>query len=74
MKEKILELLGSNHTTPCVFNDESLATQAIYTYRKDVFCLQWGSDFPFDDLTKEEQTEIANAIENKEYIKNKSFQ
>lgn len=57
----------------CVLNDETLATQAIYTYKKNVFCLHCGCDFPFDDLTERQQNKIVKIIENKEYIKNKTF-
>ena len=73
MKERILELLGDNHTTPCVFNNE-LPVEAIYTWENDVFCLNMGEDFPFDELSQREKEKIECAIEHKEYVEDESFQ
>lgn len=73
MKEQIIEILGKNHTTPCVFtNDFEVA--AIYTYKNDVFCLNMGSDFEFDALSDKVKNKIVSEIVKGNYKKDKSFQ
>lgn len=73
MKQQILEILGNNHTTPCVFINKQ-EVEAIYTYKNDVYCLEMGKDFPFDDVHERGQKKILNAVINKEYKKDKTFQ
>ena len=73
MKQKILEILGKNHTTPCVFTNKQ-EVEAIYTYKNDIYCLGMGEDFPFDDVSDKGQKNILDAIVNKEYKKDKTFQ
>ena len=72
-KKEILEILGRNHTTPCVFDDWSIV-QALYTYRGDVYCLNNGEDFCFDDLKNKQKIKISEMIKTKKFVKNKSFQ
>jgi len=72
MKEKILEILGNNHTTPCVFTSKQ-DVEAIYTYKNDIYCIDLGLDFPFDALYENEQKNILDAIINKEYKKDETF-
>ena len=74
IKENILQILGSNKTTPAVFIDK-LSIGAVYTYKNNVFCLVNGTDIEFDEIESiREQEKILNAIENKRFVFNKSYQ
>ena len=72
MKERILKVLGNNHTTPCEFNNQITGVTAIYTYKKDIFCLFMGDDFPFDALEDNIQSKACEEIEKGKYKKNPS--
>lgn len=74
IKEKILQILGKNKTIPAVFIDK-LSIGAVYTYRNNVFCLVNGQDIEFDDIESiKEQEKILDALENKRFVFNKSYQ
>jgi len=73
IKEQILQILGGNKTTPAVFTDD-LSVGAIYTYRNNVYCLHYGEDFEFDEVSLKDQQKILDAIVNKKFIFNKSYQ
>lgn len=73
--QEIVKLLGRNHTTPAVFNNyKKLETDAIYTYRGEVFCLRGGMDFPFEDLTPKGQADVLNELKAKSFVFDNSFQ
>jgi len=74
IKEQILKILGENHTTPCVFNNEYQEVRAIYTYKNNVYCLNQGRDFEFDEVSLKGQQKILQAIEKTEFRKDKTFQ
>jgi hypothetical protein len=71
MKQEILNILGGDHTTPAVFNKDTLETRAIYTWKDDVFCLggpgNEGMDFPFDDISPKGQADILKELQAKEF-------
>lgn len=73
-KKDILNRLGKNHTTPCVFDKDWKFVEAIYTYKNDVYCLSMGEDFPFDDLSDREQSIVFQEITNGRYVLDETFQ
>lgn len=74
IKERILQILGSNKTIPAVFI-EKLSIGAVYTYKNDVFCLVNGEDIEFDEVKNiREQEKILDAIENKRFVFDRSYQ
>lgn len=76
MKEKIIEILGKNHTTPIQFNAVKTYTEVygLYTYRNDVYVFKEGMDTPFEDLTSKEQKTVFDMVISKNWVKNKSLQ
>ena len=74
MEKDILNKLGQNHTTACVFNNDLKFVGAIYSYKNEVFCLHMGSDFPFSDLTPKQQAIVKNEIVSGNYKLSKSHQ
>lgn len=73
MKQEIINILGTNNTTPAVF-DQDLEVSAIYTYKGDVFCLNDGRDFEFNEVSTKGQADILGAIKSKRFKFDKSFQ
>ncbi len=71
MKKSIINVLGSDHLTPCVINDMNLA---IYTYEGEIYCIRDCMDFPFEDLEESERQSIESAILNSEYIEDDTYQ
>lgn len=65
IKSEILKILGKNHITPCVMENQE--TEAIYTYKNNVYCLNMGRDFEFDNLSNKGKENILIAIKNKKY-------
>lgn len=74
MKKEIIKLLGKNHTDPVVFEKDGIEIGAIYTYKGDIFCLEGGMDFPFEDVSKDGQLEIFTEIKANRYRVDNSFQ
>jgi len=76
MKEKIIEILGKNHTTPIQFNAVKNYTEVygLYTYRNGVYVFKEGMDIDFADLTPKEQTKVFEMVESKKWVLNKSLQ
>jgi len=75
MKE-LIEKFGKNHTDPAVviFGDKYVDAYGIYTFKGEVFCINEGMDFPFEDLEKEKQTKIISAIKENKFEINPAFQ
>lgn len=73
IKDELISILGEDATDPCVFV-ENLQVEAIYTWKGDIYCLDKGMDFSIDSLEKESQIDILNAIKNKKYIVDETFQ
>jgi len=73
ISEEILSILGDNAIHPVVF-EENLEVDAIYTYRGEVYCLDSGMDFALSEVTNEGQEYILEAVKNKKYIIDKTFQ
>ena len=78
IKQQIIDIFGDNHTTPAMFNKDTLETRAIYTWRDDVFCLggpgNEGMDFPFDDISPKGQADILKELKAKAFVLNDAFQ
>lgn len=73
IQDEIISILGKNATDPCVFND-NLRVEAIYTWKNGVYCLDKGMDFPLEDIDEKCQIDILDAIKNKKYIVDETFQ
>lgn len=76
MKNKIIELLGENHTTTIEFTSVNNYEEVygLYTYKNDVYVLQGGQDIPFDELIEKEQKTVLSMVESKKWKLNKSLQ
>lgn len=72
MKNDIISILGRNHKTPIVFNSKQ-ETDAIYTYKGEIYCLKMGRDYEFDELTQKGKDDILKALKEKDFILNKRF-
>lgn len=70
MEEKIIEILGSDHTDPISFNDVKLYNEVygLYTFEGKVNCLKAGMDIYFDELPEEEQIKVFNLFESKNWV------
>jgi hypothetical protein len=70
MEEKIISLLGNNHTKPISFNDVKLYEEVygLYTYKGKAYCLKAGMDIDFGELPGEEQNKVLKLVESKNWI------
>lgn len=75
-KEIIINKLGSSHKNPIVplAHVKDGDPYALYTYKNDVYTFIDGMDIPFDDLTEEQQFELANIVDSGEYKIDKTIQ
>lgn len=70
MEEKIIAILGGNHTDPISFNDVELYSEVygLYTYKGKACCLKAGMDIDFDKLPEEEQNKVLKLVESKNWV------
>jgi hypothetical protein len=73
MKDKIIEILGQNHTTPIQF-DEINGFYGLYTYRNGVYVFKEGEDIDYDDIDNSDKNKILKAVLSKKWKLNKSLQ
>lgn len=74
MKKEIIKILGENHTDPVVFEKTGMEVSAIYTYDGDIYCLEGGRDFPFEDVSINGQLDILTEIKANRYIVDNTYQ
>lgn len=76
MEEKIIEILGSNHTESIRFIDVTSYNEVygLYTYRGEVCCLTRGLDVDFSGLPEEEQKTVLRLVESKNWIIDNTIQ
>jgi len=73
MKEKIIEFLGKNHTTPIGF-DFVNGFYGLYTYRSGVYVFKDGMDIDFESIDKKDQKGILEVVLSKKWELNKALQ
>lgn len=73
IEEDIINILGGNHKKCIVFNDR-FEIGGIYTYKGRVYCLASGMDFSIEDVEDKSKIFILNAIKDKKYKIDNSFQ
>ena len=73
MKDKIIEILGQNHTTPIQF-DEINGFYGLYTYRNGVYVFKEGEDIDYNDIDSSDKNKILKAVLSKKWKLNKSLQ
>lgn len=73
IEDDIVFILGSSHTKSIVFND-NLEVGGLYTYRGSAYCLDHGMDFSINDVSEKGQEAILDAIKEKKYRVDSSFQ
>jgi hypothetical protein len=77
--DRIVKVLGANHTKTIVFSpnnfdftvdydDEKHKVRAIYTYRGDVCYIDYDSDGDFTDVPSHIQEAIADLVERGEWV------
>lgn len=74
MKNRIIEILGKNHTTPVEFLLFCHEIRGIYTYKNDIYVLKNGEDVSFSEFELEEQSFMTNQILNGNYKINATLQ
>lgn len=76
IQKDILQLMADKGigTSTAVFNTPTKNVQAIYKHRKEIFCLNAGEDYPFEDLNSDEQVSILERIKNDKFTISRSFQ
>jgi hypothetical protein len=70
MKYEVLKLLKESGTTPAVIDG---GERGVYFFEGDVFVLQHGEDFPFDDLDEEQQTHLLNELKEGRFVLEDSY-
>ena len=76
IEEKIISILGKNHTTTLQFTPVSdhRDVYGLYTYRGCVYVLKNSMDIDFESLTEKDQIKIFSMVEKKQWVLNKSLQ
>jgi len=74
--EKIVYILGKNHTDPIAFKSVNNYKEVygLYTYKGGVFVFKEGMDIDFKELTKKEQIKVLDMVERNDWVVNKSLQ
>ena len=75
-EEKVLKVLGDNHTDPIQFDDAKLHTDVygLYTYRGGVYVFKEGWDIDYKDLSSVEKKTINQRFDSRKWKVNKSLQ
>ena len=73
MKEKIIEVLGHDHTTPIQF-DEINGFYGLYTYKNGVYVFKCGEDIDYEDIDDSDKNKILKVVLSKKWNLNKTLQ
>lgn len=73
-QDKIVKILGGNHTIPVVFSNKEIKISALYTYKKEVFVIDKGWDFSIDELPEKEIEDIIVELEKGNYVLDPTIQ
>ncbi len=76
MEEKIISVLGKNHTKAIELLgvNRNKDVYGLYTFQGDVYCFKECTDIPFDCLTEQEQKTVVKHFESKKWKINAALQ
>ena len=75
-EEKVIEVLGKNHTNPIQFEDAKSYDDpyGLYTYRGGIYVLKGGMDLDYKDLSDQDKKNLNQWFDSENWEVNKSLQ